>query len=77
MGDSFGITKVMDAIKQNTTEALLEVKPEAMTEQAEQRLVAMKAFRREILDCLEPIVEQLETVKAKFSGRAYNEELDQ
>lgn len=77
MGDTFGIGKVMDSIRQNTTDAILEVKPEAMTEHAEQKLVEIKAFRREIRDCLAPIIDQLETVKAKFSGKAFNEELEQ
>ena len=74
MGDAFGISKVMESIKQSTTDALLEIKPDELTGQAEERLKSIRAFRREINESLEPILEQVEAVKAKFSGRAYNED---
>ena len=64
----------MESIKQSTTDAMLEIKPDELTEQAEERLKSIRAFRREINECLEPILEQVEAVKAKFQGRAYNED---
>ena len=74
MGDTFGIGKVMESIKQSTTDALLEIKPDQLTDHAEERLMSIRAFRREISACLEPILEQVEAVKAKFTGRAYIED---
>ena len=74
MGDTFGINKVMESIKQSTTDALLEIKPDELTDHAEERLKSIRAFRREINSCLEPILDQVEAVKAKFTGRAYNED---
>ena len=32
MGDAFGISKVMESIKQSTTDAMLEIKPDELTE---------------------------------------------
>ena len=72
--DTFGIGKVMDSIKKNTTDAILEIKPEEMTENAEKKLENIKAFRQEIHESLQPILDQLETVKAKFTGKMYSEE---
>ena len=64
----------MQSIKQSTTDAILEINPEELTEHAEQRLKKIRAFRREINDSIAPIIDQLEAVKAKFIGKAYNEE---
>ena len=73
MGDTFGIGKVMESIKQSTTDALTEIKPDELTDHAEERLKSIRAFRREINACLEPILEQVESVKQKFTGRSFND----
>ena len=77
MGDTFGIGKVMETMKQCTTDALLEIKPDELTEQAEQRLATIKAFRNEIHECFAPILDQVEAIKAKFTGKVYSEGGDQ
>lgn len=64
----------MESIKQSTTDAILEIKPDELTEHAEERLVKMRAFRQEINESLAPILDQVEAVKAKFIGKAYVEE---
>jgi hypothetical protein len=53
--DAFGISKVLNTIKQGTLDALAESKPDETVEKTEKKLKAIKDFQQEIKSCLAPI----------------------
>ena len=74
--DSFGIAKIMQSIQNHTTEAILQMDPDKMKETADNKLKNIRQFRRDVQSSLEPILADLETLKAQFEGKVYqiNEE---